>query len=189
MWSSQAGTRIGQLDDTPVLTMADTARRLCEHAYEELANVSRDGVLQWDPIQVAEEFMRQSQSYLQRNRGVLVELAKSFRLGCISNNWGNTVGWCKEAQLDELFDTIIDSTVAGVSKPDQLIFQAALDEMKLPAQNCAYVGDNYEADIFGSTGAGLTSVWVTGGLEKECPDPSIVDHRIETLKDILTINW
>lgn len=187
MCADQAAGKIDQLDDTPTLTMAGTVRRLCEFTRTELAQVSDDGIVQWDPVAVAEEFMRESRSCLARNLDVLGELAGRFRLGCISNNWGNVAGWCRDAQFEKYFETMIDSTVVGVAKPDAQIFQAALDELKLPAQDCAYVGDKYEADVVGAAGAGLTPIWITGATEKEYPDSSIDHYRIETLGELLGI--
>ena len=187
--ADEAAGRICSLPDTPTLTMADTAGRLCEYAHAALARISSDGVLQWDPMAVAAEFMQESHRYLKHSRKVLEELSRRFRLGCISNNWGNTQGWCRDAQLDQFFDTMIDSTVVGASKPNELIFQTALDDLKLPAHRCAYVGDKFEADIVGAAAAGLMSIWMTGPEPKQCPDPSLVDHRIETLDELLTIDF
>lgn len=187
--ADQAAEIITTQPDVTTLTMQDTAYRLCKHAREQLAQISGDGLTQWDPSAVAAEFARDSQTYFQRNRPILRELAQGFRLGCISNNWGNTVGWCRDAQFDPFFETIIDSTVVGGSKPDELIFQTALHELKLPARDCVYVGDKFEADIVGAAGAGLTAIWITGKSKKSCPDSSLVDHRIGSLDELLTLDF
>lgn len=187
--ADEAADKICHLPDTPTLTMADTALRLCQHTHAQLAEISTDGIVHWDPTTVAAEFMRESRDYLEHSCEVLEQLHQRFRLGCISNNWGNTQGWCRDARLDRLFDTMIDSTVFGSPKPDPAIFHAAVDELKLPPHKCAYVGDKFEADIVGAAAAGLTAVWITGPLPQTCPDPSLVDHQIKTLDELLTSDF
>ena len=187
--ASAAADYITTLRDTCELTMDGIVQRLIDRIHTLMTAAESNGGPSWLPEQVASEFFVEAQGYLRRNRDVLTQLAQRFRLGCISNNWGNTQGWCRDAQLDQFFDTMIDSTVVGASKPNELIFQTALDDLKLPAHRCAYVGDKFEADIVGAAAAGLMSIWMTGPEPKQCPDPSLVDYRIETLDELLTIDF
>lgn len=45
-------------------------------------------------------------------------------------------------------------------KPDNVIFQAALDELGLPAGRVVHVGDSPLADVVGATKVGLAPLWV-----------------------------
>ena len=132
--------------------------------------------------------MTQTRWYLQRNRRVLEQLQSNYRLGIVSNNWGNTAGWCEQFGIHSYFDTIIDSTVVGRAKPDRMIFQAALDQLRLPAASCAYVGDRYESDILGAQAAGLMPIWITNGPVQDGPDGSVEAHRIEKLTELLDLD-
>jgi putative hydrolase of the HAD superfamily len=53
---------------------------------------------------------------------------------------------------------IVDSTLAGVAKPDPSIFRPALDALDQPPDRVLYVGDTVHADVMGATAAGMQVV-------------------------------
>ena len=121
---------------------------------------------------------------LVRNRQWLAKLRKRYQLGVISNNFGNTHGWCDEYNLSPYLDLVIDSTVVGISKPDAGIFSAALSELGVSPEEAIYVGDTYSHDMVGAKGAGMWTAWLVGEQEKECPDPSIVDVHLTEIQEL-----
>jgi len=167
--ADMAANDISFLQDTPHLSMAQTVLRLCEHIHAGFRR--RDDSLSpdWHPREIADEFIEQALQYIDRNRRVLEELHRRYRLGCLSNNWGNTAGWCRDLKLDQYFETMIDSTVVGAFKPDKVIFQAALDELQLAAACCAYVGDRYDCDVLGAHAAGLKPIWISNSNGSAAP--------------------
>ncbi|MBN1765504.1 MAG: HAD family hydrolase [Sedimentisphaerales bacterium] len=179
-----AADSLDLLEDIRRLTLDQTATRLCRNIHTELKNADAK-YNDLDPQRVSNEFIANAHQCLKRNRNVLRLLQDEYRLGCISNNWGNTAGWCRQFQLDELFQTIIDSTVLGVTKPDTDIFLAALNELQLPPDQCAYVGDSYNADVIGAYNAGLTPIWVTNNHQKLPKDSFIIPQRITQIPDLL----
>jgi putative hydrolase of the HAD superfamily len=63
------------------------------------------------------------------------------------------------------FDALAISGLVGVEKPDQRMFQEALNGLHLsPSQyrNVVMVGNNLERDIKGANTLGLISVWING---------------------------
>ena len=179
-----AANAIGAFDDTPNLSMADTAQRLCRILHS-LMERDLDGPPGWEPDEVVEEFITQAHNFLRRNRNVLEQLKPHYRLGVISNNWGNTAGWCSHFQIDHLLDTIIDSTVIGAVKPERKIFHAALEQLGLPGHQCAYVGDRYDCDMIGAHDAGLFSIWITPPATEPGPHQAIPTRRIQKLTELL----
>ena len=187
---------VGTLPDTAQLSMGAMVARLYEYLHQRLSQIRGNGesnksapeqggkAMGWDYQELADAFMAESTRYLQRNRQVLAKLRRRYRLGVISNNWGNAAGWCEEFALSEFCDTMIDSTVVGAAKPDPAIFQVALEELGLPGSACAYVGDKYEADVQGAHRAGMLPIWIVGKEPKACPDPTLVGRRIERLTDL-----
>ena len=126
---------------------------------------------------------------LDGNREWLKSLHTEYKLGVISNNFGNTHGWCDEYNLTPLLDVIIDSTVFGVAKPDQRIFEAALTTLDVSPSEAIYIGDSYRADMVGAKNVGMWTAWMVGNREKECPDLSVVDvqlNHLHELTDFLT---
>jgi len=184
----QAADEITQMEDSSTLPLEGMASRICRHTHTIMSQTDHQ-IISWNPEEVVQEFLAETIPVLKRNLPCLEKLHKKFRLGCISNNWGNTAGWCQEFQFDRYFETMIDSTVVGYSKPDQHIFQAALNELQLPPEACVYVGDYYTSDIQGAAAAGLTPVWITNGVTPLPPDVPVNLLRIKQLPDLLNMTW
>jgi putative hydrolase of the HAD superfamily len=56
----------------------------------------------------------------------------------------------------------------GMRKPDQSIFQAALRQTGLEAEQCLYVGDTLSRDVEGSRRAGFgCSVFMKSGITEQ----------------------
>ena len=188
-YAIQAANEICLLEDTKRLRMDQTAARLLERIYVLARAEHGKRGSGWDPGVVVDGFMAGAVRCFDRNRKVLLELRKRYRLGVISNNWGNTSGWCEQFSLDGFFETMIDSTAVGAEKPEAAIFEAALAELNLPAAVCAYVGDRYECDVVGSQGAGMTAIWITNDGESEQGCDLAANYRIKRLSDLLDIDW
>src|SRR5262249_10585337 len=70
----------------------------------------------------------------------------------------------------------------GYRKPDQRLFQFALDGMGVAAGNALYVGNDMYRDIYGAREAGLTTVMLNSDqgakAYQDCaPDYTITDFR------------
>jgi len=129
-------------------------------------------------------FCEGAKEHLDRNRGWLATLREQYRLGVISNNFGNTRGWCDEYNLSSLLDIVVDSTVVGISKPEAGIFHAALTGLSTSPEEAIYVGDTYLDDVVGAKGVGMWTAWLVGEEAKECPDASIVDVELTALQKL-----
>ena len=123
---------------------------------------------------------------LAENRRWLKTLHGTYRLAVISNNFGNTRGWCDDYGLSPLLDVIIDSTVLGIAKPDARIFEAALSELGVMPSQSIYVGDSYSADMIGGKNAGMWTAWLVGDQMKPCSDPAMVDVRLSHLQELIS---
>ena len=167
-------------------TKSRTLRQSAETILSGINHYLPIGII--DLALTTEQFCQPAEEFLKRNRDFLEKLASSYRLGVISNNFGNTQGWCDEYELTRLLDTVIDSTVVGIEKPDPKIFYLALDEMGISSKNSVYVGDTFSDDVVGSNQAGMFSAWLVGTEDKACPNPSLVDiflSQLDTLTDFL----
>ena len=129
-------------------------------------------------------FCEGAEECLDRNRQWFTTLRDRYRLGVISNNFGNTRGWCDEYNLSPLLDIVVDSTVVGVSKPEARIFHAALTGISAAPEEAIYVGDTYFDDVVGAKGVGMWTAWLVGEEEKECADTSIVDVKLTALQEL-----
>lgn len=159
-------------------TLGETAEAIATGIYERLrlSEKMKDEYVAWFCTGAAES--------LAENRQWLQTLHGSYQLAVISNNFGNTRGWCDEYGLSPLLDVILDSTVFGVAKPDTRIFEAALAELGVAPSQAIYVGDSYAADMIGGKDAGMWTAWLVGDQTKACLDPSVVDVRLTHLHEL-----
>ena len=81
-----------------------------------------------------------------------------LKLGVVSNSDGRVEEALRAAGLRPYFDVVVDSSLAGVEKPDPAIFRAALDALGVRPAEALYVGDLYEVDVLGANAAGIPAV-------------------------------
>ncbi len=171
----------------PEWLMDEMVLRLSERMAEQIA-LHQGADPSWEPSALAEAFMADCRTCLQRNVTTVARLAECFRVGCVSNNWGNTAGWCRQFGLDRYFEVMVDSAVVGASKPDPRIFEAALEELHLPAEQCVYVGDRFDCDVIGAARVGMTPIWITSGNYYGTIDASLEPIRIAVPTDLLELD-
>jgi putative hydrolase of the HAD superfamily len=137
---------------------------------------------------LVDRFVARSWEALARSREILARLAPRFRLGVISNFYGNVGCILAEAGIAPLLKTVVDSTVVGVSKPDRRIFDQAVREIGTAANEVLHVGDSYERDVVAAHAAGLQAAWLVGPRKRaperrEC-EP---DWRLSSLEELAAL--
>jgi len=98
--------------------------------------------------------------------------ARGFRVGVVSNADGRVAALLEAAGLAPHLETIVDSHLEGVEKPDPEIFRRALARLGVTADRTAYVGDIFAIDVLGARAAGLSAILIdeTGAYANiECP--------------------
>ena len=60
--------------------------------------------------------------------------------------------------IDNFFDTITNSEMAGVKKPNEKIFQLAINKAKTDFDSSVMIGDNLEADVQGALNVGMNAI-------------------------------
>ncbi|HVN63436.1 MAG TPA: HAD family hydrolase [Candidatus Binataceae bacterium] len=83
-----------------------------------------------------------------------------YKLAIVSNAEGQVESDCRRFGLAPYFDTIIDSHVVGVEKPDPRIFKIALDRLGIAPEEARFTGDIYSVDILGARAAGIEAALV-----------------------------
>ncbi|MBI4051239.1 MAG: HAD family hydrolase [Elusimicrobia bacterium] len=121
---------------------------------------------------IVEVFVAAARKYLRKNEILLKELRSQYRLGVVSNFYGNMPSILKGEGLLDLFDVVADSTQVGAVKPDPKIFHYALSSLGLAADQALMVGDSLERDMRGAEAAGMPHAWLYGDrFEQKLPDP------------------
>ena len=80
------------------------------------------------------------------------------RLGVVSNAEGRVERDLDGAGYAGLFETVVDSHVVGVEKPDPQIFRIAMERMGVAPETVVFLGDVPSVDVAGARAAGMTAV-------------------------------
>jgi len=117
-----------------------------------------------------DEFERKAQP-----RGIealLAQLAGRFELAIITNTHDpalvpNHLGRMGVASL---FPTVVTSVEFGLRKPNPAIFEHTLEILGVAAEDCVYVGDNFEADYLGARSAGIRPLLIDPSRKHAVPE-------------------
>ncbi|MCL2671403.1 MAG: HAD family hydrolase [Clostridiales bacterium] len=98
----------------------------------------------------------------------------------------------EEYGVRQYFDDITLSSIVGYRKPHPSIFKIALAQARLPASECAFVGDTLSRDVMGARKAGFGKVFKIGSFLTPLKDIGqydgfAPDHEITDIYDVYTI--
>jgi len=90
-------------------------------------------------------------------KAALVKCKKHLKVGCITNNVSHEnkgaggKGWSvmvdneaharEVAEVMDMFDVVIESSLVGIRKPDPRIYQMACENLSVAPQDCVYLDD------------------------------------------------
>jgi putative hydrolase of the HAD superfamily len=109
---------------------------------------------------IGDRFSEESLRQLVQGAALLSRLRDRYRIGIVSNFYGNIQAVCDEAGLTPSIRVAVDSTLVGCKKPDPRIFQAALDALGAGPGEAVFVGDSLRRDMAGARGMGMRHVWL-----------------------------
>ncbi len=125
---------------------------------------------------------------------VLDKLAKTYKLGLISNTQGQPGNARNHLLmefkiLDSYFQSIVIAGEDSIPpKPDSTPFKICLDQLKTDASDAIYVGDDWENDVNGSRRAGLEPVWLKHErVKRNWPDKNSSVTEICNLEQLLVL--
>ncbi|MBO5186025.1 MAG: HAD family hydrolase [Prevotella sp.] len=130
---------------------------------------------------------KQTTEETAKSREVLIRLKEHHPLVLVSNFYGNISTVLEEFKLDNIFDSIVESAVVGVRKPDHRIFTLGVEALGMSAEEVTVVGDSYDKDIAPAKKAGCRTIWMRGEgwTDNEDNDTSAADKVITELSEIL----
>ncbi|HAH07981.1 MAG TPA: hypothetical protein DCM05_15895 [Elusimicrobia bacterium] len=111
---------------------------------------------------VTRSFVDSSRRQLERNRPLLERLRSRYRLGIVSNFYGNLEGILRREGLGGLFSVVADSHRLGCLKPDKALFLHAARGAGAEPRECLMVGDSPGRDMKGAENAGMPHAWLAG---------------------------
>ena len=135
----------------------ELARRLPESGSGETGMRRLDGARGG---RVGERFLAEMYAAFARNRPVLAALGEHYKLGIVSNFYGNLEAVCRSSGLAPLFAVMTDSHCVGAEKPDPAIFHAALETLRAAPATTVFVGDSLHRDLEGARRTGMRFIWI-----------------------------
>jgi HAD superfamily hydrolase (TIGR01549 family) len=137
---------------------------------------------------VARGFLERALESLAHNAPLLERLAGRYRLGIVSNFYGNLERVCADAGIRRYFTALVDSAAVGWEKPDPRIFRYALEALRVAPGAATFVGDSLPRDMAGARGVGMRHIWLAGegaaGARPCCRDDRVI-HSLKDLEGLL----
>jgi YjjG family noncanonical pyrimidine nucleotidase len=114
---------------------------------------------------------------------ILDYLSMNYNLHIITNGFAEVqFKKINNSNLARYFDTITNSEMAGVKKPNPIIFEHALDLAKAKKENSIMIGDSLEADIKGALDIGLDAIFFNEKHIEAANNIKQVNHLLELKK-------
>lgn len=130
---------------------------------------------------VTRRFVDESRQSFSRLKPVIERLAGKYKLGIVSNFYGNLDGILEAEGLRALFGVVADSGRLGVSKPDPQIFLHAARALDCSPEDCLMVGDSVTRDMQGGARAGMKTALI---FPRSSPPQAGQDWTVESVSRI-----
>ena len=110
--------------------------------------------------------------------------SQGYELGVISNFDTRFFKIFRALNLEQYFDSITISSLAGSAKPSPKIFKYALDQHALDPDEAIHIGDSIKEDIEGARQAKMVGVLVDRGKHDHRKENNVIAH-LNQLQGIL----
>ena len=136
--------------------------------------------------EVLSDLYERTRQVTAHSREVLLQLKERYPMVLVSNFYGNIAVVLQEFGFDGIFQTVIESAVVGIRKPDPRIFTLGVEALGLQPEEVTVVGDSIDKDILPAKKAGCHTVWFKGeGWTDDPVDERQADRVITDLSELL----
>ncbi len=114
---------------------------------------------------------------------VLEYLKPKYKLHIITNGFASVQEKkINNALLSDYFSTVTNSELAGVKKPNSIIFDYAVNVAQASKENSIMIGDCLDADVNGALNAGLDAIFFNEKKIKVPENIKQINHLLELKK-------
>lgn len=167
------------LAKSPIIEQTDTFHTLLKKKitlqFEYLSQQDSQLMLtQEQADKIADACYARVNEALALTRGIVQKLAERYPMVLVTNFYGNMPVVLEEFGLTKYFNSIIESSVVGLRKPDPSLFALGVKALGVEADEIVVIGDSYRKDIYPSSTLGCRTVW----LKKVCweEEPIVEGH-------------
>lgn len=175
-----------ELGEVPVLrtaTFYETLRKQLRLQFKFLRLDARDERLQ----RMLDACYKDVDQTIRKAKPLIEDLSMRYRLGIVSNFYGNLETVCQEFELFRFINTMVDSVLVGLRKPDPAIWQLALENIAVAPEDAWVVGDSYERDIVPPKKLGCGTIWIKKKSWSMPESTELADHTITSLEEVRPI--
>jgi len=163
---------------SPSFSFQQTVELLVQRLFQALG-IANDVLSQ----KISGCFIQEAQDQITTNVTFLTELSHHYRLGIVSNFYGNLATVCQGVGLSPFFMVTIDSVTVGYSKPDPKIFSVALTNLQTSPAQAVFIGDSLSRDMAGARNVGMSHIWLRPNAPEQkgepcCPGDPVI-HTLE----------
>lgn len=115
-------------------------------------------------------------------RQLVESLTSAYSVGLVTNGPPDVQRLkVEQAELTDLFGSIVIPGELGHGKPDPSVFALAMSELHCDRDEVIMVGDGWERDVLGALGAGIKAVWIAAGRTppETLPDVTVIESVAE----------
>jgi putative hydrolase of the HAD superfamily len=140
-------------------------------------------------------FIEEFRATIADTRELLAALHARHRIAVVSNFYGNLPVILGECGFDQCLDVVVDSSAAGIFKPDAGIFMIALRELGVGPRDAAMVGDSVDKDLAPARRLGLRTVWLrtSAPADEQGDEPEDAeipaDYIIRSIAELRDLAW
>ncbi len=118
--------------------------------------------------------------------------AEGYKTGLISDCSAETPIIWRDTPFAPLIDVAVFSCKVGIKKPDPHIYQVAIEQLKIKAQKCLYIGDGSSRELTGASQVGMHPILLRV-ITENTTDAHQIDKEdwngpvISLLKEVLSL--
>ncbi len=129
-------------------------------------------------VRVASRFLSEMSATFARNRPVLEALRERYRLGIVSNFYGNLEAVCRGPGLASLFAVLATATAWAPRSPTPRSSGRSRGARTRRRRRRVFIGDSLRRDCEGARRAGMRFIWIAPedvqAAEAHRPQPSVL---------------
>ena len=88
--------------------------------------------------------------------GLIPELSKEYKLAIVSDAWPSLENVFKKAELRNYFSSFVISSIKGVTKPHEVMYKTALEELNVYPEEAIFIDDSIK-NCDGAINLGINS--------------------------------
>lgn len=141
-------------------------------------------------VAISEQCYNFAKEIISEEIPIIKKLYSRYPMVLVSNFYGNVSSVLEDFELLSYFQTIVESSVVGVRKPDPAIFDLGVKALSMPAENIVVIGDSHSKDIVPASKNGCATIWLQGpgwGDDEEGATADMIITDFKELKNIFNV--